>query len=71
MPRVNVAFTHLDLEIPPIENKKGWVEAVRLMRLIGATSGVIAGNVLRGGTIEFFEWAVADRRQRLSRHSPR
>jgi len=62
LPRVNVAFTHLDLEIPPDENQKEWVEAVRLMRLIGATSGVIAANLLRGGTIEFFAgpWRLVD-----------
>ena len=58
--RQNFAFTHLDLEIPPIEKNEGWVEAVRLMRLIRAQEGVIAGNVLRGGPIEFFEgpWRV-------------
>ena len=33
----------------PVENRGGWVEAVRLMRLIRAKSGVIAGNILRGG----------------------
>ncbi len=60
--RINLTFTHLDLEIPPVVNPGGWVEAVRLMRLIRATSGVIAGNVLRGGTIEFFQgpWRVVD-----------
>ncbi len=60
--RQNFAFTHLDLEIPPIENKEGWVEALRLMRLIRAQEGVIAGNILRGGPIEFFEgpWRVED-----------
>ena len=58
--RQNFAFTHLDLEIPPIEKKEGWVEALRLMRLIRAQDGVIAGNVLRGGPIEFFEgpWRI-------------
>jgi hypothetical protein len=60
--RQNFAFTHLDLEIPPIEKKEGWVEALRLMRLIRAQDGVIADNVLRGGPIEFFEgpWRVED-----------
>ena len=58
----NLTFTHLDLEIPPVPNKSGWVEALRLMRLIRARSGVIAGNILRGGTIEFFEgpWRIVD-----------
>ena len=61
-PKVNVTFTHLDLEIPPVANHGGWVEAVRLMRLIRAKSGVIAGNILRGGPIEFFEgpWRIVD-----------
>src|SRR5262249_49844548 len=31
--KVNVAFTRLDLEIPPIETREGWVDALRLMRL--------------------------------------
>ena len=61
-PKFNVRFTRLDLEIPPVVNRSGWVEAVRLMRLIGARSGVIAGNTLRGGPIEFFEgpWRIVD-----------
>ena len=60
--KVNVAFRRLDLEIPPVENPGGWVEALRLMRLISARSGVIEGNTLRGGPIEFFEgpWQIAD-----------
>src|SRR5262249_50305291 len=60
--KVNVAFTRLDLEIPPLENRGGWVEATRLIRLIRARSGVIAGNRLRGGPIEFFDgpWQVVD-----------
>ena len=61
-PKLNLAFTRLDLEIPPVAARNGWVEALRLMRLIGAKSGTIAGNVLRGGPIEFFEgpWQVVD-----------
>jgi hypothetical protein len=61
-PKVNITFTHIDLEIPPVENNKGWVDAPRLMRLLGARNGVIAGNVLRGGTIEFFggPWHIVD-----------
>ncbi len=60
--KVNVAFRRLDLEIPPVANPGGWVEALRLMRLIRARSGVIEGNTLRGGPIEFFEgpWQIAD-----------
>lgn len=61
-PKFNVVFTRLDLEIPPVADRRGWAEAVRLMRLIGAKSGTIAGNTLRGGPIEFFEgpWQIID-----------
>ena len=60
--KVNVAFRRLDLEIPPVASNGGWVEALRLMRLIRAKSGVIEGNILRGGPIEFFEgpWRIVD-----------
>ena len=58
----NLVFTHLDLEIPPVSSSSGWVEALRLMRLIRAKNGVIAGNILRGGPIEFFDgpWRIVD-----------
>ncbi len=61
-PMVNVTITRLDLEIPPVEKPEGWIEALRLMRLIRAKSGVIAGNRLRGGPIEFLDgpWAIVD-----------
>jgi hypothetical protein len=60
--KVNVAFTRLDLEIPPAEKREGWVEAMRLIRLIRAQSGAITGNTLRGGPIEFFDgpWQIVD-----------
>jgi hypothetical protein len=58
----NISITRLDLEGPPVENPREWVEAVRLMRLQHATSGVVAENVLRGGPIEFFDgpWQILD-----------
>ena len=61
-PQWNVTFTRLDLEIPPVPDRGGWVEALRLMRLIGCNSGLIAGNILRGGPIEFFHgpWQIVD-----------
>jgi len=61
-PKVNVAFTRLDLQIPPVENRGGWVDALRLMWLIRAQSGVIEGNILRGGPIEFYggPWRIVD-----------
>ena len=60
--KANIVFTRLDLEGPPVEKTEGWVEAVRLMRLIPARNGVIAENILRGGPIEFFggPWRVDD-----------
>ncbi len=54
-PRCNVVLKHLDLESPASENPSAWVDALRLMRLNRAKSGVIADNVLRGGMIEFFD----------------
>jgi hypothetical protein len=60
--KVNIVFKRLDVEIPPVPNSAGWSEALRLMRLMRAKSGVIEGNVLRGGPIEFFEgpWQIVD-----------
>jgi hypothetical protein len=60
--RPNIVLTHLDLQVPPVETNGKWVEAIRLMRLLRAASGVIANNTLRGGPIEFFEgpWRVVD-----------
>jgi hypothetical protein len=57
-----VAFKNLDLEIPPAEDPSKWVEAMRLFRLIGASSGTISGNRLRGGPIDLFRgpWQVVD-----------
>jgi hypothetical protein len=62
--KVNVGFTRLDLEIPPVEKHEGWVEALRLLRLMRAKSGVIEGNILRGGPIEFLDgpWQIVDNR---------
>jgi hypothetical protein len=59
-PKFDVALTRLDLEIPPPADPSTWVEAMRLIRLTNARSGMIAGNVLRGGPIEFFggPWQV-------------
>ena len=58
----NVVFRKLDLECPPADDPSKWVEAIRLFRLVGASSGAIIGNRLRGGQIEFFHgpWQVID-----------
>jgi hypothetical protein len=53
--KVNIVLTRLDLEIPPAADPSKWIEALRLIRLTNARGGMIAGNVLRGGPIEFFE----------------
>ncbi|QEH36819.1 hypothetical protein OJF2_54040 [Aquisphaera giovannonii] len=59
-PRVNISLTRLDLESPAAEDPSKWAEAIRLVRLTNAAGGMIAGNVLRGGTIEFFDgpWQI-------------
>jgi hypothetical protein len=61
-----VVFRKLDLEIPPAEDPSKWAEALRLIRLVGASSGAIVGNRLRGGPIEFFHgpWHVIDNEYR-------
>jgi hypothetical protein len=58
--KVGLILTRLDLEIPPAADPSKWVEALRLMRLTNAEGGMIAGNVLRGGPIEFFDgpWQI-------------
>jgi hypothetical protein len=61
-PKSNVVFRNLDLEIPPADDPSKWVEALRLYRLVGGSSGAIIGNRLRGGPIEFFHgpWQILD-----------
>lgn len=61
-PKFDVTIARLDIEIPPPANPSGWVEAMRLIRLTNARSGTIAGNVLRGGVVEFFggPWQILD-----------
>lgn len=60
--KVNIRLTGLDLEIPEAEDPTKWIEALRLIRLTGAKSGTIAGNILRGGPIEFFDgpWMIVN-----------
>ena len=53
--KVNIVLTRLDLEIPPAADPSKWIDALRLIRLTNARGGMIAGNILRGGPIEFFE----------------
>ena len=61
-PKFNLMFKNLDLEIPVVTGATPWVDALRLLRLGWARSGVIEGNILRGGMIEFFDgpWRIVD-----------
>jgi hypothetical protein len=58
-----LTFTRLDVQAPPPATS--WEEAPRLFRVVGESSGVIEGNVLKGGTIELFRgpWRIVDNRQ--------
>jgi hypothetical protein len=60
--KVNLALNRLDLKSPAATDPSKWIDAVRLIRLTGAKGGIVAGNILRGGTIEFFEgpWQMLD-----------
>src|SRR5262249_54046869 len=51
--KVNISLTHLDLESPPVANPDQWEDAPSLIRVVSASNGVIANNVLKGGTTEF------------------
>ncbi len=59
-PLVDIALTHLDLESPPVAATATPGEAPHLIRMVTATSGVIADDTLKGGTSEFFggPWQV-------------
>ncbi|CAN5912893.1 hypothetical protein BH23PLA1_BH23PLA1_23320 [soil metagenome] len=56
--KVGLAITNMDLEGPPPTHPGE--QAVKLMRLVSADSGRIAGNVLKGGTTQFMRgpWEV-------------
>ena len=51
-PRLDLTFSGLDLQAPPASTS--WEEAPELLRLTSASSGVISGNTLKGGSTEFF-----------------
>jgi hypothetical protein len=59
-PKVNLTFTHLDLESPPAASPGTWEEAPRLLRLATATSGRVAANNFKGGTVDFLNgpWVI-------------
>jgi hypothetical protein len=62
--RVNIRIERLDLQGPPVArpSRTRTEPTPKLIRLPGTISGRIAGNRLRGGTIEFFAgpWEVVD-----------
>ena len=59
-PGADLTFTHLDLEDPPASTS--WEEAPSLFRLVGAGSGLVSDNSLKGGTTELTggPWQVTD-----------
>ena len=62
-PKSQVVFRNLDLESPaPPKTRASGSRRSGCIRLVGATSGAIVGNRLRGGPIEFFHgpWQVVD-----------
>ncbi|MHB1557914.1 MAG: right-handed parallel beta-helix repeat-containing protein [Isosphaeraceae bacterium] len=60
--QAHVVFEDLDLESPAADDPSKWVDAIPLFRLIGAGSGMIARNRLRGGPIDLFRgpWQIVD-----------
>ena len=57
--KVDLVFSNLDLQAPPALTS--WEEAPRLFRLNNAESGSILGNLMKGGTTEFFggPWIIS------------
>jgi hypothetical protein len=53
--KTNITLTRLDLEGPPAADPSKWTEAIRLVRLTNAQGGMVAGNILRGGPIVYFD----------------
>jgi len=51
--KADIRLLNLDLEAPAPADSRGHAPAVRLARLVSATSGRVAGNRLKGGMIEF------------------
>jgi len=49
-PGLDLAFTRLDVQSPPAAT--AWEEAPRLFRLVGAESGRVSDNLMKGGTTE-------------------
>ncbi len=55
-----LAFTRLNVQAPPPSSK--WEETPKMLRLVGATNGVIERNELKGGMIELWggPWRIAE-----------
>jgi hypothetical protein len=61
LPKPAITIANLDLQGPPVPAGSS-VEAPRLLRLVTATSGTVAGNTLDGGTMEFIggPWQITN-----------
>jgi hypothetical protein len=59
-PRAGLLIANMNLQSPPASS--AWEEAPRLIRVATATSGTIAGNILKGGTTEFLggPWRIVN-----------
>jgi hypothetical protein len=59
--KIDLAFTNLDIEAPPVPTSSSFVPAPSLFRLVTAESGRIESNTLKGGTIEVIggPWRIA------------
>ncbi len=55
-----LTFTRLVVQAPPPSSK--WEETPKMLRLVGATNGVIERNELKGGTIELWggPWRITE-----------
>jgi hypothetical protein len=61
-PKAGIVLSRLDIEGPVAARPGTWQEAVRLARLVSASSGRIAKNSLRGGVIELVKgpWEIVE-----------
>ena len=63
--KVNLSLTHLDIQAPAASSPT-YEEAINLMNFEGINSGLIAGNILKGGSIQLGTgpWKVVDNEYR-------
>ncbi|HET6382055.1 MAG TPA: hypothetical protein VFJ58_01580 [Armatimonadota bacterium] len=60
-PGINISITNMDIESPPLPPGAPLTQEPRLIRLIGATSGRISNNILKGGVTDVMRgpWEIA------------